>query len=844
MATLRRYPVMVTRTVLSFLLCSAAAVFAGEATPADQLKVPPGFKVELLRSAGAGEGSWSAMAIDDKGRLYISPQGAVPGSGFEKGSGWGGLWRVTLDGKGQITAWDKVPVPVGDSMGMLWAFNSLYVSGQGPEGRGIYRLKDTNGDDTLDSAPMWKAVSGGNGEHGAHALVLSPDGKSLYIAHGNSTPLVEGIDPKSPYRNYEEDILIPRVMDPVATFFDKLKIPYGHVLKTDENGSKWELIAGGFRNHYDMDFNADGELFTYDSDMEWDAGLPWYRPTRVLHVVPGAEYGFREGNQKWPEYYEDSLPAAVDVGFGCPTGVKFGTKSNYPEKYRRAFFVMDWTFGRLLAVHLKPKGSTYTASNPLKSYTYPKGPESSDDVEVFLSGKGMPLTDLEFGKDGAMYFTVGGRGTQGGLYRVSWTGESSANVAASADNQAASRQTRAALAGGGSAAAIQSGLDSEDRFLRFTARTALEADPASLNVNSVDASRPRAELTRLLAIARVGSKEAQQDVLKALAKFPLDSLSEELKLLKLRVIKVSFARQGRPDTDLVNLAIEKLGKQYPAKSWPMNRELSELLVWLGAPDAVEKTLGLLESTNTPEEQIWYACMLREAQNWTPAQRERYFAWFPKSRAFHGGNSFAKFIERIKDQALAKVPEPERGPLAELASKAPPAPAPVVPAVVRQFQKAWTIADFEGDLAKAVKGRNLARGKEIYSSTQCASCHHFGTEGGNVGPDLTGVGGRFQPRDILEAIVDPSKAISEQYASFVFTLKSGEMAVGQVANETNFYYDIIEDPIRGAHRQVGKSNLAKKEVNPVSLMPPGLINVLTKDEVLDLLAYLTSGIAKQ
>jgi putative heme-binding domain-containing protein len=833
------------RVILPALLCFTVTAFAGEATPADQLKVPPGFKVELLRSARDGEGSWSSMAIDKKGRLYISPQGAVPGSGFSKDNTWGGLWRVTLDDKGQIAAWDKVPVPVGDSMGMLWAFDSLYVSGQGPEGRGIYRLKDTNGDDTLDSAPLWKAVAGGNGEHGAHALVLGPDGKSLYIAHGNSTPLVEGVDPNSPYRNYAEDILIPRVMDPVATFFDKLKIPYGYVLKTDENGTKWELMAGGFRNHYDMDFNADGELFTYDSDMEWDAGLPWYRPTRVLHVVPGAEFGFREGNQKWPEYYEDSLPAAVDVGFGCPTGVKFGTKSNYPEKYRRAFFIMDWTFGRLLAVHLKPKGSTYTASNPLKSYTYPKGPESSEDVEVFLSGKGMPLTDLEFGKDGAMYFTVGGRGTQGGLYRVSWTGGTTAGVAASADNQDAKRQQRRALASEGrSAASIQSALDSDDRFLRFTARIALEANPSSLIASDIDARRPGAELTRLLALARVGSKESQQDLLKALAKFPLDSLDEDLKLLKLRVIKVSFARQGRPDTDLVNLAIEKLGKQYPAKSWPLNRELSELIVWLGAPDAVEKTLGLLESAKSQEEQIWYACILREAQGWTPAQRERYFSWFPKSRALHGGNSFAKFIERVKDQALAKVPDAERGPLAELGAKAAPAPAPFVPAVVRQFQKAWTIGDFDGEFAKISNGRNLTRGKEIFTSTQCASCHHFGTEGGNVGPDLTGVGGRFQPRDILEAILDPSKAISEQYASFVFTMKNGEMAVGQVANETNFYYDIIEDPVRGAHRQVGKSNLVKKEVNPVSLMPPGLINVLTKDEVLDLLAYLTSGIAKR
>jgi putative heme-binding domain-containing protein len=839
---------------LSLLLWSAFTLKAGEATPADQIKVPPGFKVELLRSAKDGEGSWSSMAIDATGRLYLSPQGAVPGSGFSKDNTWGGLWRVTLDRNGQIAAWEKIPVPVGDSMGMLWAFDSLYVSGQGPEGRGIYRLKDSNGDDTLDSASLWKAVPGGNGEHGAHALVLGPDGKSIYIAHGNSTPLIEGVDPNSPYRNYGEDILIPRVMDPVATFFDKIKSPYGCVLKTDENGTKWELIAAGFRNHYDMDFNADGQLFTYDSDMEWDAGLPWYRPTRVLHVVSGGEYGFREGNQKWPESYEDSLPAAVDVGFGCPTGVKFGTSSNYPEKYRRAFFIMDWTFGRLLAVHLKPKGSTYTASNPLKSYTYPKGPESSDDVEVFLAGKGMPLTDLEFGKDGAMYFTVGGRGTQGGLYRVSWQPNAEQRDRARLEdeavyrttpgrNDAIARETREKLIAGREN--VWSHLGSPDRFLRYTSRVALEAQPrASWRPDPALEANPRAALTSLLALARVGSKEDQAVLLKTLAKYPLDSLDEELKLLKLRVIKVSFIRQGRPDTDLVNLAVEKLGKQYPAKSWPLNRELGELLIWLGAPDAVEKTLSLLESSKSQEEQIWYACLLREAQNWMPSQRERYFDWFPKSRIFHGGNSFVKFIERIKDQALARVPEAERGRLAELASKPPPAPAPFIPAVVRQFQKAWTVADFDGEFAKVANGRNLARGKEIFASTQCASCHHFGMDGGNIGPDLTGVGGRFQPRDILEAIVDPSKAISEQYASFVFTMKNGETAVGQVANETNFYYDIIEDPIRGAHRQLGKSNLVKKEMNSVSLMPPGLINVLTKDEVLDLLAFLTSGVGKQ
>ncbi|HZJ15652.1 MAG TPA: hypothetical protein VFD27_11405, partial [Chthoniobacteraceae bacterium] len=716
------------RTVLiTFVLLSPSAFAAGVATPAEQLTVPPGFKVELLKSATEREGSWVSMAIDDQGRLYISPQNKAPD---------GGIMRVTLDESGHIAKTDWLKPDVGAAMGMLWAFNSLYVSGQGPDGQAIYRLRDLDHDGELDKAELFKKVPGGGGEHGAHAIVLGPDNQ-LYFVHGNSTPLIDGIDPQSPYRNYGEDILIPRIMDPVATFFDKLKVPYGHVLRTDENGTKWELIAGGMRNAYDIDFNADGELFTYDSDMEWDVGLPWYRPSRVLHIVPGAEFGFREGNQKWPDYYPDSLPPVCDIGLGCPTGVKFGSRSYFSERYRRAFFILDWTFGRILAVHLKPNGASYDAANPLKSYLHPSGPEASQDVEVFLSGKGMPLSDLEFGKDGAMYLTVGGRGTQGALYRVSYVGpnpvtateERNSRMAMGIDTETPHGLLKVSLSPRFFRATLEKTpleelegtvrRDTEREFAKFLLhygalrqgspsdstkfddpiwRNRIRITLENLDVNAwrevaLSEGNPRAALTALLALARVGTKDDQAAILKALTRFPLDSLDDELKLLKLRVIKVSFARQGRPAEELVKLEVEKLSRQYPAKTFALNRELSELLIWLtsemggrdsrraqtsGAEaagiqgsaeaspslgdagrDVIEKTLALLETSPAQEEQIWYACMLREAAGWTPSQRERYFPWFAKARAFKGGNSAQKFIGRIKDDALAHVPETER-----------------------------------------------------------------------------------------------------------------------------------------------------------------------------------------
>jgi putative heme-binding domain-containing protein len=800
------------------------------ATPASEITVPRGFKVELLRSATPREGSWVSMAVDDRGRLYISPQGKTPE---------GGIMRVTLTEKGQVEKVDWLKPPVAAAMGMLWAFNSLYVSGQGPEGQAIYRLRDTDGDDQLDEVKLFKKVPSGAGEHGAHAIVLGPDQK-LYIAHGNSTPLLEGIAATSPYRNYQEDYLLERILDPVATFFDKLKVPYGQVLRTDADGNEWELFAGGFRNEYDLDFNPDGELFSYDSDMEWDVGLPWYRPTRIVHVTNGADFGFREGSTKWPDYYPDSLASVVDVGLGSPTGVKFGTKSNFPAPYKQAFFAMDWTYGRILAVHLEPRGSSYAGK-----------------FEDFVKGKGLPVTDLEFGKDGAMYFTVGGRGTQAGLYRVSIDPSVPLAVPAAAQPSAAAtppetaKELRAlrhrleafhAKENAQALAVAWPNMGHADRYIRFAARLAVERQPvAQWQERALNEKNPQAGLNALLALARCSDASMQQPLLAALSKFPLDGLSDALKLDKLRVIEVSFIRQGRPAQEMVNLAIEKLDRQFPAKSYALNHELSQLLVWLEAPDAVEKTLRLLESAEAPDQQIWFAYVLRSARTgWTQPQRERYFAWFNKARAYKGGNSFAKFIGRIKEQALAGLSAAERDALAHVLLVAPPRPPAPPPAVPRPFVKAWTMKDFAGDLDKVSSGRNLARGREIFATVQCLQCHKFGNDGGAVGPDLTAVASRFKRSDLLEAIIDPSKALSEQYASFIFTLKGGELVTGQIAEENNDHVTLITDPIAGTRQDIGKTRIEGRQVSPVSLMPPGLINVLTKEEVLDLLAYLERG----
>ncbi len=360
----------------------------------DTITAPAGFKVDLIYTVPkSNQGSWVCLAVDHKGRFLAGDQD-------------GKIYRITLT-KSEPKV-EELAVKLTHAQGLLYANNALYVVVNGPN-PGLYRLRDTNGDDQFDEETLLRKIDGG-GEHGPHQVVLAPDGKSLYVTGGNHTKI------PNPERSlvspmYGEDHLLPRDWD--ANGHAKgILAPGGWICQTDFEGKTWTLFAAGFRNEYDVAFSPTGEAFTYDADMEWDIGMPWYRPTRINHAIAGNESGWRSGTGKWPAYYIDSLPAAVNIGPGSPTGVVFGTGAKFPAKYQRACFALDWTYGTMYAIHLTPNGASFDG-----------------EKESFITGKPLPLTDAVIHPDGAMYFTVGGRKTQSALFRVTYTGpESTAPV--------------------------------------------------------------------------------------------------------------------------------------------------------------------------------------------------------------------------------------------------------------------------------------------------------------------------------------------------------------------------------------------------------------------------------
>ncbi len=793
------------------------------ATPVERIKVKKDFRVELLYSVPRKkQGSWVSLAVDPKGRLIASDQA-------------GKLYRITppaLGGKPEDTRVEQLPVDLGEAQGLVWAFDSLYVVvNRARKYRGgLYRVTASKGDDVLDTKELLQPIDGG-GEHGPHAVVPGPDGKSLYVVCGNHAPKVKVSRSLVP-PVWGEDSLITRLWD-ASGHAVGIMAPGGCIYRTDPGGKSWELVSMGYRNCYDMAFNRAGELFTYDSDMEWDMNLPWYRPTRVCHAVPGSEFGWRGGTGKMYEYHPDNLPPVVNVGPGSPTGVVFGYGARFPAKYQEALFLCDWSYGKLYALHMRPQGASYTG-----------------ELEEFLSGTPLPLTDIVVSPtDGAMYFTTGGRNTLSGLYRVTYTGKESTAAVTAAEKitpEAATRKRLETFYARRDPKAVETAwpyLSSADRFLRFAARTVLEfQDPKTWQERALAEKNPVALTHALIGLARVGDKALEPRVLEALGRVDWSKLTPPQKIDYLRAYQLTFLRMGAPGPEWKGKAGQHLLAFYPARTREVNAELCKLVCYLEVPGAVTRTLALMEKAPTQEEQIEYALALRVVKTgWEGKQREEYFNWFHKAAGYRGGHSFHGFLRNIRRDAVATLSPAERERLKTVLAAEPQPKAPKFASKPRPFVKKWTVDELLPAVEKGLKRRNFERGRNLFGEAKCFICHRIGSEGGGMGPDLTAVAGRFGPRDLLESILEPSKVVSDQYQAIVVTTNDGRQVTGRIVNLFGDGIQINTDMLDPNQLvTVNRKDIDTIRPSKISMMPEGLIDVLTRDEVLDLVAYLYSG----
>ena len=155
---------------------------------------------------------------------------------------------------------------------------------------------------------------------------------------------------------------------------------------------------------------------------------------------------------------------------------------------------------------------------------------------------------------------------------------------------------------------------------------------------------------------------------------------------------------------------------------------------------------------------------------------------------------------------------------------------------------WKLEDFAADLDKVGASRNLAGGKDTFAKLACVQCHKLGKEGYAYGPDLTDVLKRWKNErsGVLGEILEPSKVIADRYKNYVFELNDGDELVGMIVKEDADTVTMQTGPSDTLIQPVKKSNIKKRDPQSSSMMPLGLLNMLTKEQVLDLLAYIESG----
>lgn len=178
-----------------------------------------------------------------------------------------------------------------------------------------------------------------------------------------------------------------------------------------------------------------------------------------------------------------------------------------------------------------------------------------------------------------------------------------------------------------------------------------------------------------------------------------------------------------------------------------------------------------------------------------------------------------------------------------AAATPPAKEAATSATAATGPKEWRMDDLLPSVQDLGKGRNFAQGKKMFAELACGGCHAFSTysQGGGLAPDLTPVGSKLTREAILQAILEPSAEINGQYHATKFTLKNGNVVEGALVDTVEGKYILVPALLAPALTiEVKESDVASEEISETSQMPAGLLNASTRDQILDLLAFLISG----
>lgn len=768
----------------------------------------PGFEVTELRVAQADEGSWISLAFDTQGRLTIAREDQ-------------GFLRMTLDeARKSVARVEAVTSDLKECRGLAYDGEWLYANAN--NSLGLYRLQ-IDADGKVQKQESLRQFPGKVG-HGRNDIVFDRKSRGLYQIHGDSVDL-----PKENFRDLTSPLNESKTKGPGRE---------GSLVRCDANGEQWELICAGLRNPYGIDLHRSGEPFTFDADNEFDMGTPWYRPTRILHLMTGGDTGYRESTGVFPPRFHDQpdhAPPLLDIGRSSPTSVMFGYDLKFPEPYKNALFALDWTYGRVIAVHLAPRGETFRAA-----------------AELFLQGRPLNVTDVAAGPDGDMYLITGGRKTQSALYRISYVG---------AAEQPAARgqhESDAAVYMLSHRHSMHPGFLDGDPVGRHRSRMLLEKQNDLDQLWSM-AKKPWAStLLPQLALARGRRADDVPVILDALKHCQLTNLDLTMQFEWLRIVELcretsAAAVDDRRDfliAELLSLAetLQRDPKQGTelrvapeGTSDELRRRVVLLLAELGAEELPEIASSQLFQSDKQEDQLAGLLATREAtKGWTLGSRRKQLQVLNEIPRMVGGAGLPPFEKWLRPQILKSLAKEEALALADAIEPKTIVETEPLPPPRKHVQK-WTLAELASLHDPNAPTGDATKGAVLFRDALCSRCHRVNLKGAAVGPDLTHVSRRFSRRDILESIVQPSLSVAENFRMETVLTEAGQVYTGRVINEGDYRSEKLTlqlDPLQPDKTvTLDKKEITEHRALPISPMPSGLLDAFTLDEIRDLLAFL-------
>ena len=155
------------------------------------------------------------------------------------------------------------------------------------------------------------------------------------------------------------------------------------------------------------------------------------------------------------------------------------------------------------------------------------------------------------------------------------------------------------------------------------------------------------------------------------------------------------------------------------------------------------------------------------------------------------------------------------------------------------QKTAALGERLKDYQSLGVGGDVERGRKIFYGAEvaCGACHRVASQGGSVGPDLTTIGAVRSMRDLIESIVAPSSTFAQGYENYMVVTMDGQIASGRIVQQSG--QTVVLQGAGGQEKRFHEADIEEMTRQPVSIMPDGLDQKLSRAELRDLLAYLNS-----